>query len=197
MAMGDNLETAVLAGGCAWIMQQMLRQPDGVISTRTGFMGGLNDDPTEEDNVGHAEVVEVVFDPARLSYRQLLETFFQAHRADLDVGVVGSEYRSEVFWTSPEQREVAEQIIRDVDASGHWPGQTVTAVSEVGVFWAMGPEDQDYFLRFPHGCKPPFSQAHKTSECRPALSVPSAPRGSPGSAETVERTDLDLAAAGP
>jgi peptide-methionine (S)-S-oxide reductase len=82
--------------------------------------------------------------------------FFQVHRADLDEGVVGSLYRSEVFYTSQEQRTVAEAIIRDVDASGHWPGKTVTEVSEAAVFWEMGPEDQDYLLRFPHGCKPPF-----------------------------------------
>jgi peptide methionine sulfoxide reductase MsrA len=107
--MGDNAETAVLAGGCAWVMQQLLRQPEGVISTRTGFMGGENDNPTEEDNIGHAEVVEVVFDPAR-------------------------------------------------------PGKTVTEISEALVFWAMGPEDQDYFLRFPHGCKPPFPRQQDKSE---------------------------------
>jgi peptide-methionine (S)-S-oxide reductase len=155
MAM-DNAETAVLAGGCAWIMQQLLRQPEGVISTRIGFMGGENDSPTEEDNGGHAEVVEVIFDPVRLSYRGLLELFFQVHRADLGQGIVGSLYRSEIFYTIPEQRVVAEEMIRDVDASGHWPGKTVTNISEAAVFWEMGPEDQDYLLRFPHGCKPPF-----------------------------------------
>ena len=119
-------------------------------------MGGKNDNPTEEDNTGHAEVVEVVFDPARLSYRGLLEVFFQVHRADLDESVVGSQYRSEIFYTSPEQRSVAEGMIGDVDASGHWPGKTVTNISQATVFWEMGPEDQDYFLRFPHNCKPPF-----------------------------------------
>jgi peptide-methionine (S)-S-oxide reductase len=80
--------------------------------------------------------------------------FLQVHRADLDEGIVGSEYRSGIFYTSPEQRRVAEEMIRDVDASGHWPGKTVTNISEAGAFWEMGPEDQDYFLRFPHGCKP-------------------------------------------
>ena len=102
MEMGDNAEIAVLAGGCAWIMQQLLRHPEGVISTRTGFMGGENVNPTEETNIGHAEVVEVVFDPVRLPYRGLLEVFFQVHRADLDEGIVGSQYRSEIFYTSPE-----------------------------------------------------------------------------------------------
>ena len=154
--MGDNIETAILAGGCAWIMQQLLRYPEGVISTRTGFMGGSNENPTEENNGGHAEVVEVVFDPERLSFRGLLDVFFQVHRADLDETLVGSLYRSEIFCTSPDQRRVAEEMIRDVDASGHWPGRTVTRISQAAVFWAMGPEDQDYLLRFPRGCKPPF-----------------------------------------
>jgi peptide-methionine (S)-S-oxide reductase len=167
--MGDNAETAVLAGGCAWIMQQLLRQPEGVISTRIGFMGGESDNPTEATSNGHAEVVEVVFDPVRLSYRGLLEVFFQAHRADLDEGVVGSLYRSEIFYASPEQRRVAEEIIRDVDASGHWLGKTVTKVSEAAVFWEMPAEDQDYLLRFPHGCKPPFPRQDDKSENVTAL----------------------------
>jgi peptide-methionine (S)-S-oxide reductase len=161
--MGDGTETATLAGGCAWIMQQLLRHPEGVVSTRTGFMGGKNDNPTEDDNSGHAEVVEVVFDPARLSYRGLLEVFFQVHRADLDEDTVGSEYRSEIFCSSAEQRRVAEEMIRDVDASGHWPGKTATRISDAEVFWEMEPEDQDYFLRFPQGCKPPFPPQHDRS----------------------------------
>jgi methionine-S-sulfoxide reductase len=157
-------ETAVLAGGCAWVMQQLLRHPEGVLATRTGFMGGQNDDPTEEDNAGHAEVVEVVFDPALLSFRGLLEVFFQVHRADLAEDVVGSQYRSEIFCTSPEQRRAAEEMIRDVDASGHWPGRTVTRISPASTFWPMGPEDQDYFLRFPRGCRPPFPRQAAPSE---------------------------------
>jgi peptide-methionine (S)-S-oxide reductase len=169
MEMGDNAETAVLAGGCAWIMQQLLRHPEGVISTRTGFMGGENDNPTEDDNIGHAEVVEVIFDPERLSYRGLLELFFQSHRADLDEGIVGSEYRSEIFYTNPEQRRLAEEMIRDVDASGHWLGKTVTHISQAGVFWEMEPEDQDYFMRFPHGCKPPFPRQDDKAEEVPSV----------------------------
>src|SRR3954466_14075831 len=137
--MSDRVETAVLAGGCAWIMQQLLRQPAGVVSTRTGFMGGENDNPTDEDNRGHAEVVEVVFDPERLSFAGLLDVFFLSHRADLTDSVVGSEYRSEIFCTTREQRQVAEDLIPDVDASGHWPGKTVTRVSEASTFWEMPP----------------------------------------------------------
>jgi len=162
--MGDNTETAILAGGCAWIMQQLLRHPAGVISTRTGFMGGENENPTEENSGGHAEVVEVVFDPEQLSYRGLLDVFFQVHRPDLDEGIVGSLYRSEVFCTSPEQRREAEEMVRDVDASGHWLGKTVTKISEASAFWEMGPEDQDYLLRFPQGCKPPFPRQEGTSQ---------------------------------
>ena len=167
--MVEQTETAILAGGCAWIMQQLLRQPEGVISTRTGFMGGKTENPTEEDDGGHAEVVEVVFDPEQLSYRGLLEVFFQVHRPDLDEDIVGSLYRSEIFCTSEEQRTVADQMIRDVDASGHWPGTTVTKVSVASVFWEMGPEDQDYLLRFPHGCKPPFPRQDAKPENRPAF----------------------------
>ena len=166
--MGDRTETAVLAGGCAWIMQQLLRNADGVISTRTGFMGGENENPTEENDGGHAEVVEVVFDPERLSFRGLLEVFFQVHRPDLDEGVVGSLYRSEIFYSSAEQRKEAEEMIRDVDASGHWPGRTVTMVSEAGVFWEMGPEDQDYLQRFPQDCKPPFPRQDGRTESLPS-----------------------------
>ncbi len=154
--MSDTAETAVLAGGCFWIMQQLLRDRDGVISTRVGWIGGENDDPTEEDNSGHAEAVEVVFDPERISYRDLLEFFFQIHRADLGERLVGSSYRSEIFYTSEEQRKVAEETIRDVDASGHWPGKVVTEISEAGPFWEAEAGAQDYFQRYPGGCGPPF-----------------------------------------
>ena len=138
--MSDHTETAILAGGCSWIMQQLLRHPDGVISTRVGWTGGEGDNPTEENPQGHAEAVEVVFDPERLSYRDLLEYFFQVHRADL-------------------QRRVAEEAIADVDAAGHWLGKTVTEISEAGRFWEDPPEHQNYLQRFPdypEGSKPPF-----------------------------------------
>jgi peptide-methionine (S)-S-oxide reductase len=157
--MSDNTETAILAGGCSWIMQQLLRHPDGVVFTRVGWTGGEGDNPTEENPQGHAEAVEVVFDPERLSYRDLLEYFFQVHRADLGEDLVGSIYRSEIFYTSEEQRRVAEETIADVDASGHWLGKTMTEISEAGRFLEDPAEDQDYFQRFPEypeGSKPPF-----------------------------------------
>jgi len=160
--MSDRTETAVLAGGCAWIMQQLLRQPSGVISTRVGWSGGEGESPTEANPGGHAEVVEVVFDPGRISYRELLEYFFQVHRPDLSEDLVGSIYRSEVFYTSEEQRRVAEETIRDVDASGHWIGTVVTRVTKAGPLWEDPVEHQNYFLRYPdypEGAKPPFPRA--------------------------------------
>ena len=163
--MSDNAETAYLAGGCGWIMQQLLRYTDGVTSTRNGWMGGHGENPTEEDSGGHAETIEIVFDPERLSYRGLLEVYFQVHRADLGEDVVGSIYRSEIFCTSPEQRRVAEGTLRDVDASGHWLGKpTMTRISEAGVYWESPPADQDYLQRFPHGCKAPFPRQDDKSD---------------------------------
>jgi len=164
--MDDNGETAYLAGGCAWIMQPLLSQPEGVMSTRTGWMGGAGQNPTEENDGGHAETIEVVFDPRRLSYRGLLEVFFQAHRADLAEDVVGSIYRSEIFCTSEEQQTTAEEMIRDVDASGHWLGKTVTRISPGGVFWACGPEHQDYLQRFPDVFRAPFPRQVDSAEAR-------------------------------
>ena len=149
--MSKNAERAVLAGGCFFIMQQLLRNCDGVISTRVGWMGGEALNPNQKHFADHAEAVEVIFDPDRLSYRALLEYFFMAHRADLGAEVVGSGYRSEIFYTSEEQRKVAKETIRDVDASGHWPGKVVTKISEAGPFWEAVAEDQDYFQRYTDG----------------------------------------------
>jgi len=149
--MSDKAEIAILAGGCAWIMQHLLRDPDGVISTRMGWSGGESATPTEDDPGGHAEAVEVRFDPDRISYRELLEYFFQVHRPDLDEGLVGSIYRSEIFYTSEEQRRVAEETIADVEASGLWPGKVVTEVGEAVPFWVAEAEHQDYLQRYPSG----------------------------------------------
>jgi peptide-methionine (S)-S-oxide reductase len=154
--MSGGTDTTVLAGGCYWIMQELLRDCDGVISTRVGWIGGENENPTEESNSGHAEAVEVTFDPERISYRDLLTFFFQVHRPDLGEGLVGSSYRSEIFYTSDEQRRVAEETIPDVDASGHWPGKVVTKITEAGTFWEAEADEQDWFQRYPNGCPSPF-----------------------------------------
>jgi peptide-methionine (S)-S-oxide reductase len=128
-----------------------LRHRDGVISTRVGYTGGENDNPTTDNHPGHAEAVEVAFDPARTSYRAILEFFFQIHRPDLGEGLVGSDYRSEIFYTSDEQRQVAEDTIADVEASGLWPGKVVTEVTAAGPFWEAEAEHQDYLQRYPAG----------------------------------------------
>lgn len=162
--MTGRTETAILAGGCSWIMQQLLRHPDGVVSTRVGWAGGHGDRPCEQDPQGHAEAVEVLFDPDRLSYRELLEYFFQVHRPDLDQELVGSIYRSEIFCTSAEQRRVAESTIAEVDKALNWPGKTVTRASEAGRFIEDPVEDQDYFLHFPRypaGVPSPFSHRER------------------------------------
>lgn len=161
--MSRHAERAILAGGCFWIMQQLLRARDGVLSTRVGWIGGQNENPTAETNVGHAEAVEITFDPGRLTYRALLEYFFMVHRADLAEDVVGTGYRSEIFQTSEEQRLVAEETIRDVDAARHWPRKVVTRVSKAGHFWEEAPGQQDYLQRFPVACPVPFPRQRKTA----------------------------------
>jgi peptide-methionine (S)-S-oxide reductase len=147
--MSENTETAILAGGCFWPAQELLRHRDGVISTRVGWTGGENDNPTEENNSGHAEAVEVIFDPGRTTYRNILEFFFQIHRPDLGEEVVGSSYRSEIFYTSDEQRRIAEETISD--ASGFWGAKVVTKIREAGRFWEAEAGDQDYLQHYTDG----------------------------------------------
>jgi peptide-methionine (S)-S-oxide reductase len=149
--MSENTETAILAGGCFWPAQELLRHRPGVISTRVGYTGGENDNPTAGNHPGHAEAVKVIFDPGQTSYRDILEFFFQIHRPDLGEGVVGSDYRSEIFCTSDGQRQVAEDTVADADASGLWPGKVVTKISQAGPFWEAESEDQDYLQHYPGG----------------------------------------------
>lgn len=147
-------ERAVLAGGCFWGMQDLIRQRDGVISTRVGYSGGDVPNATYRDHGSHAEAIEIVFDPSRLGYRELLEFFFQIHdpsTADRQGNDRGSSYRSAIFTTSPQQRAIAEDTIADVDASGIWPGKVVTEVAPAGDFWEAEPEHQDYLERYPQG----------------------------------------------
>lgn len=150
-------ERAILAGGCFWILQELLRHPDGVIATRVGWMGGTGDSPSEADSGGHAEVVEVTIDPGRLSYRALLDYFLMVHRPDLDAATVGSIYRSEIFVTDALQRRVAEQALGDIGRSGHWPGPVVTRISAAGRFWPEAADQQDYLRRFQRGCPAPLA----------------------------------------
>ena len=147
-------ERAVFAGGCFWGMQDLLRRYPGVRSTRVGYTGGNVANATYRNHEGHAEAIEIAFDPAQISYRRLLEFFFQIHdpsTRDRQGNDVGSSYRSAIFHTSEEQRRVACDTIADVDASGLWPGKVVTEVVPAGPFWQAEPEHQDYLERIPNG----------------------------------------------
>jgi peptide-methionine (S)-S-oxide reductase len=131
-------ERAVLAGGCFWGMQDLFRRYDGVISTRVGYTGGDVRNATYRRHGTHAEAIEIVFDPAKLGYRQILEFFFQIHdpsTKNRQGNDVGTSYRSAIFYTSDEQKRIAEKTIADVDASGLWPGKAVTEVAPAGDFW--------------------------------------------------------------
>ena len=152
--MTDTTERAVLAGGCFWGMQDLIRRRPGVISTRVGYTGGDVPNATYRNHGAHAEGIEIVFDPARTSYRDLLEWFFQIHdptTRNRQGNDVGASYRSAIYYTSEEQRRVAQDTIADVDASGLWPGKVVTEVAPAGDFWEAELEHQDYLERIPNG----------------------------------------------
>lgn len=147
-------EKAVLAGGCFWGMQDLVRKLPGVLRTRVGYSGGDVPNATYRNHGTHAEALEVEFDPTQTSFRDLLEFFFQIHdpsTPDRQGNDRGKSYRSAIFTTSPEQRAIAEDTIADVDASGIWPGKVVTEVAPAGDFWEAEPEHQDYLERYPEG----------------------------------------------
>jgi peptide-methionine (S)-S-oxide reductase len=149
-----STERAVLAGGCFWGVQDLVRKLPGVISSRVGYSGGDIADATYRNHGSHAEAVEIVFDPERISFRDLLEFFFQIHdptTVDKQGNDRGASYRSAIFYTTEQQKRVAEDTIADVDASGLWPGKAVTAVEPVGAFWEAEAEHQDYLERIPNG----------------------------------------------
>src|SRR6476660_4999275 len=146
-------ERAVLAGGCFCGMQDLIRRQDGVISTRVGYTGGEVPNATYRNHGTHAEAIEIIFDPKVISYRQLLEFFFQIHdpttlnRQGNDRGL---SYRSAIFYTTAEQKRVAEDTIADVEASGLWPGKVVTEIADAVPFWEAEPEHQDYLQHYPN-----------------------------------------------
>ena len=147
-------ERAVLAGGCFWGMQDLLRRYSGVISTRVGYSGGDVVNATYRDHGTHAEAIEIVFDPEKITYRALLEFFFQIHdpsTLNRQGNDTGSSYRSAIFTTNEEQRKVAEDTIADVNASNIWPGKVITEVTPASDFWPAEPEHQDYLERIPNG----------------------------------------------
>ena len=150
----SRTETAILAGGCFWGMEELIRKMPGVVSTRVGYSGGDVPNATYRNHGTHAEAVEIVFDPDKLSYRELLEFFFQAHdpsTLNRQGNDMGASYRSGIYYNSEEQKQVALDTIADVDASGLWPGKVVTEVKAAGPFWQAEPEHQDYLQRYPAG----------------------------------------------
>jgi peptide-methionine (S)-S-oxide reductase len=152
--MADAPETAILAGGCFWGMQDLIRKKPGVVSTRVGYTGGDVANATYRNHGTHAEAIEIVFDPDVISFRELLEFFFQIHDPTTKYrqgNDVGTSYRSAIFYTSETQRRVAQDTIADVEASGLWPGPVVTELEPAGAFWEAEPEHQDYLEKYPNG----------------------------------------------
>lgn len=149
-----STERAVLAGGCFWGMEDLIRKRPGVISTRVGYTGGDVPNATYRNHGTHAEGIEVIFDPAVTSFREQLEFFFQIHdpttpnRQGNDRGM---SYRSAIYYVDETQKETALETIKDVEASGLWPGKVVTEVDPAGDFWEAEPEHQNYLERIPHG----------------------------------------------
>ena len=172
--MSKATETAILAGGCFWGLQDLIRRRPGVLTTRVGYTGGDVPDATYRNHGTHAEAIEIVFNPEQISYRDLLEFFFQVHdpttknRQGNDIGL---SYRSAIFYTSDEQKRIAYDTIADVDASGLWPGKVVTEVEPARPFWEAEPEHQDYLERYPEGytchfVRPGWKLPHRADSVR-------------------------------
>ncbi|HEY7688561.1 MAG TPA: peptide-methionine (S)-S-oxide reductase MsrA [Dongiaceae bacterium] len=156
-------ERAVLAGGCFWGMQDLIRRQEGVISTRVGYTGGDVPNATYRNHGTHAEAIEIIFDPAKTSFRRMLEFFFQIHdptTKNRQGNDVGTSYRSAIYYTSEEQKRVAEDTVADVEASGLWPGKVVTEIEPAGDFWEAEAVHQDYLERYPTGYTCHFIRPH-------------------------------------
>ncbi|MGB5558094.1 MAG: peptide-methionine (S)-S-oxide reductase MsrA [Paracoccaceae bacterium] len=152
--MPAKTERAILAGGCFWGMQDLIRRQPGVISTQVGYSGGDVPNATYRNHGNHAEAIEIIFDPDQTSYRAVLEFFFQIHdptTSNRQGNDRGASYRSAIYYTSEDQKSTALDTIADVDASGIWPGKVVTEVDPAGDFWEAEPEHQDYLERIPNG----------------------------------------------
>ena len=152
--MSEQLETAILAGGCFWGMQDLIRKMPGVVSTRVGYSGGDVAHATYRNHGTHAEAIEIVFKPSVLSFRELLEFFFQIHdpsTPNRQGNDRGASYRSGIYYSSDAQKQTALQTIAEVNASGIWPGTVVTELAPAGAFWQAEPEHQDYLEHYPGG----------------------------------------------
>ncbi|MBF4560354.1 peptide-methionine (S)-S-oxide reductase MsrA [Pseudomonas sp. p50] len=152
--METQTETALLAGGCFWGMQDLLRRYPGILATRVGYTGGDVPNATYRNHGTHDEAIEIVFDPEQITYRQILEFFFQIHdptTSNRQGNDIGTSYRSALFYLDNEQKYVAEDTVADADASGLWPDKVVTEITPAGPFWEAEPEHQDYLDQYPNG----------------------------------------------
>jgi peptide-methionine (S)-S-oxide reductase len=164
-------ETAVLAGGCFWGMQELIRKLPGVVSTRVGYTGGDVANATYRNHGSHAEAIEIVFNTDATDFRTMLEFFFQIHdpsTPNRQGNDRGESYRSAIYYLSDAQKQTAEETIADVDASGLWPGKVVTELAPAGAFWEAEPEHQDYLQRLPSGYTCHFIRAGWTLPRRAA-----------------------------
>jgi peptide-methionine (S)-S-oxide reductase len=152
--MNENTETAVLAGGCFWGMQDLIRKRPGIVTTRVGYSGGDVANATYRHHGTHAEAIEIIFDPSVTSYRDILAFFFQIHdptTKDRQGNDRGTSYRSAIYYVDEAQHQTALDVIADVEASGLWPGKVVTEIEPAGPFWEAEPEHQDYLQNYPNG----------------------------------------------
>ena len=149
-----QLERAILAGGCFWGMQELIRKLEGVVSTRVGYTGGDVENATYRNHGSHAEAVEILFNPEKISYRDLLIFFFKIHDSttlNRQGNDIGTSYRSEIFYTTQEQKEIAQELIKEIDKAKILPGKIVTKVTQAGAFWEAEEEHQDYLQHYPNG----------------------------------------------
>ncbi|OBB80322.1 peptide-methionine (S)-S-oxide reductase [Mycobacterium colombiense] len=182
--MTNSNEIAVLAGGCFWGMEELFRKLPGVVSTRVGYTGGRNAHPTYRNHPGHAEALEITYDPEATDYRALLEFFFQIHdptTTNRQGNDVGSSYRSAIFYLGDQQKQVALATIADVEASGRWPGRIVTEVTPAAEFWEAEPEHQNYLQEYPSG--------YTCHYIRPEWTLPNHTRSAGARAVTAEHAE--------
>lgn len=150
----ENIKKAYIAGGCFWGMEELFRVRPGIIDTEVGYIGGQNENPNYRNHPGHAEGIELTYDPAKISFREILDFFYRIHdpsTVDRQGNDRGSSYRSAIFIQNEEERKVAEEVIKIVNDSGKWPGKIVTTLEPMTTFWPAEPEHQDYLLRIPYG----------------------------------------------
>ena len=157
--MSETSQTrAVLAGGCFWGMQELIRNQPGVVATRVGYTGGTLENATythvKTGTTGHAEAIEITFDPREMSYEKLLHWFFQIHdptTSDKQGNDRGTQYRSAIFYENEAQKKIALKVVAAVNASKNWPGPVVTEITPAGAFWEAETDHQDYLERYPNG----------------------------------------------